>query len=163
MDSFGPNGGGVIKTISRKEEIYSGEHLENAPDLIVELHNDYTGGINLESPLISPVPKSFLDVWSGAHMMNGIFIAQGRNIQAGVTLDDAEIMDLAPTILYAMGVPIPSDMDGRVLLDIFEPDFVEQHEIHYTSSTTEKQMPESGLTAEEEEEMVAKLRGMGYL
>jgi len=163
LDSFGPNGSDVIKAISYKEEIYSGEHLEDAPDLIVELHDDYTGGINLESPLISSVPKSFLDVWSGAHRMNGIFIAQGRNIQADVILDDAEIMDLAPTILYAMGIPIPSDMDGRVLLDIFEPDFVGQHEIHCTASTIEKQMPESGLTAEEEEEMVAKLRGMGYL
>lgn len=163
LDQFGPKGDGVIKAVYRKEEIYSGEHLRDAPDLIIGLHKDYTGGISLESPLITPVPKSFLDVWSGAHRMNGILIAQGRNVQVGVALDDASIMDLAPTILYALGIPVPSDMDGKVLLDIFEPAFAKQREIRYATPVAERQSLISGLTEEEEKEMVAKLRGMGYL
>jgi predicted AlkP superfamily phosphohydrolase/phosphomutase len=163
LDTFGPHGGGVVKAVHRKEEIFSGPFVDDAPDLVVKLHEDYAGGISLKPPVISPVPRAFLDVWSGAHRMNGILIAQGRNVQVGVALDDASIMDLAPTILYAMGIPVPSDMDGKVLLDIFEPAFVKQSEIRYATPVAERQSPKSGLTEEEEKEMVAKLRGMGYL
>ena len=34
-------------------------------------------------------------------------------------IDGANIVDLAPTALHAMGLPVPDDMDGRVLTELF--------------------------------------------
>ena len=40
--------------------------------------------------------------------------------QKNQEINSARIIDLAPTILHIMNVPIPNDMDGRVLNEIFE-------------------------------------------
>jgi len=56
------------------------------------------------------------------HRMNGIFIASGPHIREGFKLDNPKIIDIAPTILHILDVPIPKDFDGRVLKEIFEPD-----------------------------------------
>ena len=65
--------------------------------------------------------KSFeSDDRTGDHKPYGIYLAYGGGIAKGVKLDRAEIIDLAPTILYAFNTPIPDDMDGKVMKEIFE-------------------------------------------
>ena len=44
----------------------------------------------------------------------------GRGVKAGTSLDEAKIIDLAPTILYAMGLPLPSDLEGKVFEEVGE-------------------------------------------
>jgi len=39
-----------------------------------------------------------------------------------IVVDGVRVYDIAPTILHMFGLPIPSNMDGRVLLEIFDPD-----------------------------------------
>jgi len=51
--------------------------------------------------------------------MNGIFVAKGPRIKKGIKIDGAKIYDIAPTILHIFGLPIPNEMDGRVLKEIF--------------------------------------------
>ncbi len=58
--------------------------------------------------------------WNGSHRLNGIFLAYGPSIKKGAKIN-AEIYDIAPTILHIFGLPIPKDMDGKVLMRIFEP------------------------------------------
>jgi len=41
-------------------------------------------------------------------------------------------MDIAPTILYLMGQPVPKNMDGKVLMDIVEDKFKEHHSLNYS-------------------------------
>jgi hypothetical protein len=40
-------------------------------------------------------------------------------------------LDLAPTILYLMGNPVPRDMDGRVLLEIIDPTFKAHNQLRF--------------------------------
>ncbi|RLI96080.1 MAG: hypothetical protein DRO99_05045, partial [Candidatus Aenigmatarchaeota archaeon] len=49
---------------------------------------------------------------------NGIFIAHGPDIAVGKEIANARITDIAPTVLHMFSLPIPDDMDGKVL-DIF--------------------------------------------
>ena len=52
-----------------------------------------------------------------------LFFAYGPDIkQSGQKLPDLKIYDIAPTILHMFGLPVPSDMDGRVLTEIFKKD-----------------------------------------
>ena len=101
-------------TVRKKEEVYSGTHFHDAPDLLVSLE-EY-------SYLIE---QGFGPVWgglsdeekysSGGHKMDGIFIASGPNINPGQWIDPITLVDIAPTILHIMNVPVRSDMDGSVL------------------------------------------------
>jgi len=49
----------------------------------------------------------------------GIFMAYGPDIKQAGKIENVSILDLAPTILHLMGLEISSDMDGRVLKEIF--------------------------------------------
>ncbi len=62
-------------------------------------------------------------VWSGMHVHEGIFVGfYEKQIKRKVYVDNAGICDIAPTVMHILNVPIPSDFDGSVLLDIFEED-----------------------------------------
>jgi len=100
---------------------------------------------------------------SGHHRPDGIVILAGEGIESGTSLERANIMDLAPTILYAMGVPIPSDMDGRVLTEAFDPEFRSSVEVQYSDELSQRPTGEGEYSADDEEEIRERLRGLGYV
>jgi predicted AlkP superfamily phosphohydrolase/phosphomutase len=55
----------------------------------------------------------------GSHQKDGVFYAYGKGIKHGFKLPSAEIYDLVPTVLRAMGLPFPHAFDGRVLEELF--------------------------------------------
>jgi predicted AlkP superfamily phosphohydrolase/phosphomutase len=57
---------------------------------------------------------------TGDHSENyGVFIIQGSKIKKGKKIGDITPYDITPTILSLIGEPISSEMDGRVLTEIF--------------------------------------------
>lgn len=97
----------------------------------------------------------------GNHQMNGILLAHGAGIKPGAQIDGAELIDMAPTILHLLGHPVPDDMDGKVLTDLFA-DEIAQQPIE-TMHTDGDGADTHGLTEDEEEELRQKLMGLGYL
>ncbi len=99
----------------RKEELYHGDYLKSAPDIIIQT-DDYVSSISAKVGY----GKEFLEDFGsgGSHRMNGIFIAWGPDIRNHYEME-SKIYDVAPTILHMFGIPIPIDMDGRVLKEIF--------------------------------------------
>jgi predicted AlkP superfamily phosphohydrolase/phosphomutase len=73
---------------------------------------------------------------SGTHAgaPDGVLLAVGDGIRAGAVLDNASILDVAPTILYLMGLPVARDMDGRVLTEMIEEDFTRAHHLSFVPS-----------------------------
>jgi hypothetical protein len=45
---------------------------------------------------------------------------RGPATKTGARVTDTNLMDIAPTGLYAMQEPVPNEMDGRVLAEIFD-------------------------------------------
>jgi arylsulfatase A-like enzyme len=72
-------------------------------------------------------------------------------------------VDLAPTILYAMGVPVPSDMDGRVLDEAFDSEYLSAFKVQYSDAPTDRPSGEQEYSDEDEEEIKERLRGLGYV
>jgi predicted AlkP superfamily phosphohydrolase/phosphomutase len=64
----------------------------------------------------------------------GFFIATGGGIQPGSRLRGASVLDIAPTLLYLMGLPVARDMEGRVLTEILRPDFAREHPVTFIPS-----------------------------
>ena len=105
----------VVREVYRREEIYEGPFVEEAPDLILGLEPGYR--IGWQSTL-GGMPASVitpnLDNWSGDHC--------SMEDTAGVLASDlplrgpASLMDIAPTVLDLLGISPPEEMDGTSLL-----------------------------------------------
>jgi hypothetical protein len=102
--------------------------------------------------------------WRGNHRPNGIFIARGPHIRPGATVADACLYDIAPTILYLQDHPIPSDMDGDVLTDIFSQEQLRRRPVRYSEPADVGVEPsEMVLDAEEATRIEERLRSLGYI
>lgn len=108
-------GGAIDIQIFKKEEVYHGQYLESAPDILYSIAK-YPQAVSIKGK--AEWSKS---PFSGWHAPEGIFFAWGPDIkQSGQRLPGLKIYDIAPTILHMFGLPVPRDMDGRVLTEIFE-------------------------------------------
>jgi predicted AlkP superfamily phosphohydrolase/phosphomutase len=149
----------------KREELYHGPHAERAPDIVLLLAEDYTGGANVHPPVMTTVDPSSLSKVNGEHRMHGVLVARGPMVRQNAWVENARLMDIAPTILYGLDLPIPEEMDGIVLEEIFSPLYLESHPAQYTDQYTVGDIGilESGLTPEEEEQIRRQLERLGYL
>jgi predicted AlkP superfamily phosphohydrolase/phosphomutase len=154
----------VVETVYRREEIYDGDQLEKAPDIVfIPRRLEYFGFGEYEfgsHKIIEAMKRGI----SGTHRMNGIFLAYGAAIQPGTVVKNAQLVDLAPTIHHVMGVPIPEHMDGsamrEILVDSFQP-VQGQDDLDRWSGPTRDEG--SGLTKEDEQILADRLRSLGYV
>jgi len=70
---------------------------------------------------------------SGSHEMapDGFLIAYGASIARGRQQARASVVDVVPTILYFLGLPIGRDMDGYARTDLFQQAFTDERPITY--------------------------------
>ena len=166
----------VVDRVYRKEEVYHGECLDFAPDLLVTWRDStYTSwpGYSDRTRAIfeSSLNHSDYSDWSslqkgGNHRRSGILFLRGDGVRAGHALAGARIIDLAPTLLNLMGVPVPSDMDGTVLADAFTPEFRTAHPPQYTAAKAPPAPPDrptSGYDERESKLIATRLRSLGYV
>jgi predicted AlkP superfamily phosphohydrolase/phosphomutase len=98
-------------------------------------------------------------VTSGTHRPDGILVLSGPGVRRGTSASPPSIVDVAPTVLAALGVPIPTDMDGTVLRDLFEvPPAVD-----YTSPLGPAAPNAEALSDEDERAVTERLRALGYM
>jgi len=153
----------VIEEIYRREEIYAGRHLDQAPDILFLPKNlEYFGFGEYEFGSNEVIEKVNRGI-SGTHRMNGIFMLKGQPIRRGVEVKGAAIIDLAPTILYLMGVPVAEDMDGRVIVEALKPEYTDVDSLRQGKTTTKPVSDLEVLSPEEESQIVERLRGLGYV
>jgi len=157
-------GEGVVEAVFRREEIYSGDQVKHAPDILfLPRRLEYFGFGEYEfgsHKIIEAMQRGI----SGTHRMNGIFLAYGRGIQPGVHVKDAQIVDLAPTILHLMGEPIPEHMDGGVLHEILHGDIQPAQRTAQIGEWNSQPGGDNGaLTEEEKQALTDRLRSLGYV
>ncbi len=154
----------IVLEAYRREDLYHGERLETAPDIIIVTKDCYKCGTGIDE-LISEVPLDVISKLSGVHRMDGIILAQGPHVRRNGRIEGAGIIDVAPTVLYALGMAIPSDMDGKALTGLFEDTYTEQTTASYTDERKVEDVAsdEYGYSEEEEESVRLKLEALGYL
>jgi len=108
----------VFRDIYLRDDIYHGEYLGNAPDLEVGFNDGYrVGWQDTLGGISSAVVEDNLRKWSGDHCATATEISGGvLFINRPITTDSPSIMDLAPSILKALGVAIPAGLDGKPIL-----------------------------------------------
>lgn len=161
----------LIEKVYRKEELYTGPYLEVAPDLIActkDFAYQIRGGPYRRRTYRKVISrKDSRDFFvNGVHRLNGIFIAYGKGIKSNLSLPPLSIMDVFPTVLYSLGLRIPKAIDGRMIKEIFEEDFLESNPVHYVDYPIGRDSRISVRTYEKEEEskeIEKALKGLGYI
>ncbi|NOT29084.1 MAG: tetratricopeptide repeat protein [Planctomycetes bacterium] len=103
--------------------------LETTAVFVLSDHGFKSGTRRIRSDELVDVKKAHLD-----HETHGIFIAAGPHVRRGGEVADASVLDITPTLLHYLGLPVAKDMDGKVLERLFEPEFVEAHPIRYVTT-----------------------------
>lgn len=83
---------------------------------------------------------------SGTHegAPDGFLMAYGASVARTRTLRRASIVDVAPTILYFLGLPVGRDMDGYARADLFLPAFTVEHPITFIPTYDRAPAPRPG-------------------
>ena len=153
-----------IARVYRPEELYSGPFASQAPDLIVEPHRDQPvpdHNYVLDSKLIgADTVFATAAPYNGNHAPYGILIASGLAV-AQQRLSMSQLQDIAPTILTALGVPIPDSMDGQPLLHLFLPD--RRPEPQIAAADAFEPDVRAGSGEDHEAAVTERLRNLGYL
>jgi predicted AlkP superfamily phosphohydrolase/phosphomutase len=115
LEALGDEGGSSIGTrVLRPEDLY---HQVNnvAPDLIAYFGNLGWRSIGSVGDGRVHVRENDTGPDDANHAKFGISIFAGPGMPAAVP-PDAHLFDIAPTVLTALGVPVPADMQGRSLV-----------------------------------------------
>ncbi|MDH4209668.1 MAG: alkaline phosphatase family protein, partial [Anaerolineae bacterium] len=162
----------VVEKVHRQEGLYWGQYVNSAPDLIVQWKNyeyDCRQRFGTEETAVFGDALTISDLqeeqnMSAVHRLHGTLMLRGHRVQQAQTIEGAQITDLAPTVLYLLGQPVPKTMDGRVLTDALDQHYVSLHPVIYAADLEEgSPSSEGGYTDEESQIVSDRLRGLGYL
>jgi predicted AlkP superfamily phosphohydrolase/phosphomutase len=161
------HGGGVVRRAWRREELYHGACVAQAPDVILELALDrgysYTCLPSAAAPPGSPLrvlePPELaggkLAGMSGSHRANGLFLLHD-DATTGGWVEGVRMVDMAPTILTLCNISPPAEFDGVTIRTVVgtkkPPVFAAAGEVR-----------ERGYGDAEEGEIASRLSAMGYL
>lgn len=143
-----------------KEAMYRGPYLDEAPDLVLEM-DGYATEVMAEmgdGTLFRPPGAR-----SGTHSLDGVLIAHGPDIDPKTDLH-AGLMDVVPTVLHLIGLPVPEEMDGRVLIELFREDSPPRRRpVERQSAGDSPGGEEQAYSEGERLQIEEQLRDLGYL
>lgn len=151
----------VVRQLWTREQAFPGPFIDMAPDLTLELTD---GG------LVSILPGK--DVFStrpnvaGSHRPLGIFLARGPGIARGARLPELSILDVAPTVLYSLGLGVGEDLEGEVPEALFAPGILAAHPVERVAPVNgneEERGPAPVLDAEQQAIVMRRLQELGYV
>jgi predicted AlkP superfamily phosphohydrolase/phosphomutase len=147
----------AVGSVHYRTDLWHGAQLRHAPDLVIRWAAPTTDAryfqTRVSSPhLIKQVPNDY-----ASHRPEGLFAFHGPHVQPGSCR--ADIIDLAPTLLWLLGQPVPAHMDGRVLKECFTL----QRPIQSIDLPLEETAADLDLTEDDEAAIQEALRGLGYL
>ncbi|MGQ9626033.1 MAG: alkaline phosphatase family protein [Anaerolineae bacterium] len=156
--------------VSQEEIDKYGKTIENFYIYLDEIVGRFLKVVDEESTIIvisdhGHGPSGKLP-WSGQHedAPDGIIILSGKAIKSGLVIDEATVYDVAPTILTLMGLPVASDLDGRVVSEVISPQFLNQHPIKTIETyETEGIGEQIAIESDFDEEVIDRLRDLGYI
>lgn len=163
----------VVDRVYRREELYRGDRVELAPDLLIRWKDDeylakkdidtVTGQIFRRDLKFGRFASDAALDQTGTHKLHGILILYGDAVQPGSRIEEARLLDLAPTILYLMDEAIPGEMGGRVLMEPLRETLRSVRPLRRAEEGGESNFGGGGYVEEDEEMVRERLRGLGYV
>ena len=134
--------------------------MGDAPDLQLVLRD--FGFVSVRNILPIVEERNYI---VGTHHPDGVFLAYGPGIEGGKLLGKRHITDVASTLLYSLGLPVPSDFEGVVPPNMFTADHKAAHPIVIgapTTSSANADMTEA-MDEDEKRQIMEQLQMLGYV
>jgi len=110
----------VVSHVFTREDLFVGDRVADLPEIffetvrgVIPLGITISGFFEL-SDVMGPIVVGINHPYPGDHEREGLFVLAGPDVRSGVRLD-TELVNLPPTLLYLMGIPVPPDFDGSVV------------------------------------------------
>lgn len=153
----------LFSAVLTREEVYHGPYVDNAPDIILLPYGDLLCNTEMPAgPVVQPQKKGLIN---GFHRAHGIFAIKGPGVKKAAVINNARIIDVAPTVLYQLGLPVDENMDGVVLADCYETSALASRSVEkkkYDYNHASRKMGEVYIE-DDTIEIETKLKGLGYL
>jgi len=150
----------IITEIHKREDVFPGSAMGDAPDLQLVLRD--FGFVSVRNILPIVEKRNYV---VGTHHPDGVFLAYGPGIEAGKMLGKRHITDVASTMLYSLGLPVPSDFEGVVPPGMFTAERKVTHPIVIGAPTKggiNKDMTEA-MDEDEKKQILEQLQMLGYM
>jgi predicted AlkP superfamily phosphohydrolase/phosphomutase len=149
-------GNPLMHTADLKENIYSGPYVQNAPDVVTWPTPDYKIRMGTNQ-------KTFIRrVIEAQHTLDGIYVFSGDEFLQDGFARELSIMDIVPTVLHLMDLPVPDDMDGRVAADLFASDSsAGKRSVRFMEPL--HAIAQAATASPDDETIAEKLKALGYL
>jgi predicted AlkP superfamily phosphohydrolase/phosphomutase len=168
----------IVGQVFKREEIYRGPYVERAPDVVFlqagYLSRDHGPYNYVYRRSRTSSGQAWLQEFSvgqlewdvrphASHRLDGLLILNGLGIGAPKEIEGAQIIDVAPTVLHLLGLPVPQDMDGRVMVEALEPSYLSVHPVQTGAPTDEEGSAAFEYSSEEIQKVEESLRALGYI
>ncbi|MBS0445543.1 MAG: alkaline phosphatase family protein [Proteobacteria bacterium] len=150
----------IITEIHKREDVFPGSAMGDAPDLQLVLRD--FGFVSVRNILPIVEERNYV---VGTHHPDGVFLAYGPGIEAGKLLGKRHITDVTSTLLYSLGMPVPSDLEGVVPPAMFTTEYKAGHPIVIgapTRSAGDKDQMEA-MDEDEKKQIMEQLQMLGYM
>ena len=151
----------IVARVTSREEAFPGRAMPHAPDLTLTLTDHSFVSVINEEPIVFHRPEI-----NGTHRPEGIFILGGPGVRSGEHPEPYSILDIAPTMLYCLGLPIPEELEGNVTAAAWEEGYLEAHRpevVKENAAFPTLDRAESPFSDEEENAIWAQLQSLGYV
>jgi predicted AlkP superfamily phosphohydrolase/phosphomutase len=152
-------GAPLVKRIWLREEVFAGPNMKQAPDITLTLHDHGFFSVFRSENILKRRPKTF-----GTHHPDGIFIIKGPGVREGERLGHVNLVDLAPTILHQLGLPVGLDLEGRVVEEAFSPEYLAARPVQFAvGGSASNFVPQSDEAEEDDPQILDRLKALGYI
>jgi tetratricopeptide (TPR) repeat protein len=156
----------AVENFYRLQDRLVGELVEAAdPGTVILLISDHGFGWGDRRP--TDVPPDIEGKPGRWHTRDGVIVAAGPPVRPGRLERDPGLLDIAPTILALLSLPLAEDMPGRVISSIAPPgalpDPPRPSIATYEAGSGPREDPGPIPSSPVDAEMLAKLRALGYV
>jgi predicted AlkP superfamily phosphohydrolase/phosphomutase len=139
------------------------EHLDG-------ILREYLADLGSRDTLVVLSDHGFQPVWdparpatSGHHRLEGMIALWGRGVARGVRIEGARLVDVLPTLLLILDVPLADTLVGRPLSGALEASFLRDHPIRRISDYGPAAAPEGPDGSNLDDNVLERLRSLGYI
>ena len=143
----------LLTRVARGRDVYPevGEGIL-LPDIVLIGSHGYGFSLRVSDVIPEILPE-------GCHRPQGVLFMKGEGLNPRMTDFNPRLIDMAPTILHLLGLPVPRDMDGRVLEEIWR----DPQAVRYAEADHAVLQETPTYSAEEADLIEQRLKGLGYL
>ena len=150
----------IITEIHLREDVFPGEAMHDAPDLLLVLRDFGFVSIKNKLPVVEPRTEI-----AGTHHPDGVFLAYGPGSRRARRSPGATSPTSARPCSTAWACAVPSDFEGKVPQAMFTAEQLERRPVVIGASTVgaAKNDDAAGMGQDEKAQIMAQLQLLGYM